>query len=97
VQQQWPRLCPGGKAPDDTVVTHWLKQFKEMGSVTKQKFSGQPGTLEECVEYIKKSFVRSPKKSIAHQEFRMRDSKNYDSKHHSQAFTPLCLHDSVEA
>jgi hypothetical protein len=27
----------------------------------------------------------------------MRDSKNYDSKHHSQAFTPLCLHDSVEA
>jgi hypothetical protein len=30
-------------------------------------------------------------------EFRVRDSKNYDSKRHSQAFTPLCLQESAEA
>jgi hypothetical protein len=40
VQCKWRRLRPGEKAPDDKALNRWLKQFKEMGSVSKQKSSG---------------------------------------------------------
>jgi hypothetical protein len=43
-----------------------LKQFKETESVAKQKSSGWARTLEENVECIRQSCVRSPKKPIAH-------------------------------
>jgi hypothetical protein len=53
VQHTWRRLHPGEKAPDDKALNRWLKQYKEMGSVAKQKSSGQPGTSEENVERIR--------------------------------------------
>jgi hypothetical protein len=65
VQHKWQRLHPGEKAPHDKDLNRWLKQFKETGSVAKQKPSGRPRTLEENVECIRRSCVRSPKKSIA--------------------------------
>jgi hypothetical protein len=40
VQRKWQRLHPGDKAPDDKALNRWLKQFKETGSVAKQKSSG---------------------------------------------------------
>jgi hypothetical protein len=51
VQHKWQRLHPGEKAPDKA-LNCWLKQFKETGSVAKQKPSGRPGTSEENVEHI---------------------------------------------
>jgi hypothetical protein len=54
-------------APDDKALNCWLKQFKEKGSVVKQKSSCRPGTWEENVERVRQSRVRSPKNSIAHQ------------------------------
>jgi hypothetical protein len=65
VQRKWRRLHPAEKATDDTALNQ-LKQFKEVGNVAKQKSSGRPGTLEENMECIRQSCVRSPKKSIAH-------------------------------
>jgi hypothetical protein len=64
VQRKW-RLHPGEKVPDDTALNRWLKQFKETGSVAKQKSSGRSGTYEENVYHIRQSCVRSPKRSLA--------------------------------
>jgi transposase len=65
VQRKWRRLHPGEKVPDGKALKRWLKQFKETGSLAKQKSPGRPGTSEENVERIRLSCVRSPKKSIA--------------------------------
>jgi hypothetical protein len=65
VQLKWRSLHPGEKAPDDKALNYWLKEFKGTGSVEKQKSSGGPGIVEENVERIRQSCVRSPKKSIA--------------------------------
>jgi hypothetical protein len=59
-----------------------LKQFKETGSVAKQKSSGWPGSSKENVECIRQSCVNRLS------EFRIRDSKNYNLKYNSQVFTP---------
>jgi hypothetical protein len=53
VQRKWRRLHPREKAPDDKDLNFWLKQFKETGSVVKQKSFGQPGASEENVEHIR--------------------------------------------
>jgi hypothetical protein len=71
VQRKWQRLQSGEKAPDNKTLNRWLKQFKGTGSVAKQKSSGWPGTLEENVDRIRQSRVRSPKKSIAHQNLEL--------------------------
>jgi len=42
-----------------------MNQFKETGTVEKQKCTGRPRTSEEDVERIRQSCIRSPKKSIA--------------------------------
>jgi hypothetical protein len=89
VQRKWQRLHPGEKAPDDKALNLWLTQFKEMGSVAKQKSSGQPRTSEENVERIRQSCVRSPKKSIAHQSWALGISKTtIQNVFHKR----LCLH-----
>jgi hypothetical protein len=36
VQHKWQRLHPGEKAPDKA-LNRWLTQFKETGSVAKEK------------------------------------------------------------
>ena len=43
-----------------------MNQFKETGTVEKQKSTGRPRTSEEDVERIRQSCIRSPKKSIPH-------------------------------
>ena len=42
-----------------------MNQFKETGTVEKQKSTGRPRTSEEDVERIRQSCIRSPKKSVA--------------------------------
>ena len=42
-----------------------MNQFKETGTVEKQKSTGRPRTLEEDVERIRQPCLRSPEKSIA--------------------------------
>jgi hypothetical protein len=55
VQRKWQSLHPGEKAPDDKALNRWLKQFKETGSVAKQKSSGRRRTSEENAERIRRS------------------------------------------
>jgi transposase len=55
VQRKWQRLHPEEKAPHDKALNRWLTQFKETGSVAKQKSSGRPRTSEENVERITKT------------------------------------------
>ena len=42
-----------------------MNQFRETGTVEKQKFTGRPRKSEEDVERVRQSCIRSPKKSIA--------------------------------
>ena len=42
-----------------------MNQFKETGTVEKQKSTGRPRTMEEDAECIRQSCIRSPKISIA--------------------------------
>jgi len=65
VQHKWRSLHPGEKPPMDKALNRWMYQFKETGTVEKQKSTGRPRTLEEDVERIRQSCIRSPKKSIA--------------------------------
>jgi hypothetical protein len=65
VQCKRRRLHPGEKAADDKALKHWLKEFKEMRIVAKQKSSGRPGTSEENVGRIRQSCVGSRKMPIA--------------------------------
>jgi len=64
VQRKWQSLHPGEKPPMDKVLNRWMNQFKETGTVEKQKSTGRPRTSED-VERIRQSFIRSPKKSNA--------------------------------
>ena len=49
-----------------------MNQFKEPGTVEKQKSTGWPRTSEkEDVERIRQSCIRSPKKSIAHRNVKL--------------------------
>jgi hypothetical protein len=53
------------EASTDKSVTRLFTQFKEMGSVEKQKSTGRLRTSEQIVDCIRQSCVRSPKISIA--------------------------------
>ena len=63
VQRKWRSLHPGEKPPTDKALNQWMNQFKETGTVEKQKSTGRPRTSED-VERIRQSCIRSPKKSI---------------------------------
>jgi hypothetical protein len=89
VQCKWQTLHPGEKAPGDKALNRWLKQFEETGSVAKQKSSGRPRSLEENVERIRQSCVRSPKKAIAHRSLALGIPK---STIQNVLHKRLCLH-----
>jgi len=48
--------------PTDKTIRVWYKQFTETGCLCKQKSSGRPLTAE-VEEWIRASFLHSPKKS----------------------------------
>jgi len=59
-------VASGEKPPVDKALNRWMNQFKETGTVEKQKSTGRPRTSEKDVKRIRQSCIRSPKKSIAH-------------------------------
>jgi len=65
VQRKCRSLHTGEKPPTDKALNRWMNQFKETGTFEKRKSTGRPRTLEEDVERIRQSCIRSPKKSIA--------------------------------
>ena len=42
VQRKWLSLHPGEKPPTDMALNRWMNQFKETGTVEKQKSTGRP-------------------------------------------------------
>ena len=42
VQRKWRSLHPGEKPPADKTLNRWMNQFKETGTVEKQKSTGLP-------------------------------------------------------
>jgi len=42
VQRKWRSLRPGEKPPKDKALNRWMNQFKETGTVEKQKSTGRP-------------------------------------------------------
>jgi len=53
----------GKDPPTDKTIRAWYKQFTETGCLCKQKSSGSPLTAEDDVEWVRASFLHSPKKS----------------------------------
>jgi hypothetical protein len=49
--------------PTDKTIHAWYKQFTETGCLCKQKSNGRPLTTEDDVEWVRASFLHSPKKS----------------------------------
>jgi len=49
--------------PTDKTIRAWYKQFTETGCLCKQKSSGHPLTAEDDGEWVRASFLHSPKKS----------------------------------
>ena len=74
VQCKWQSIHPGEKPPMDKALNQWMNQFKETGTVEKQKSIGRPRTSED-VEHIRQSCIRSPKKSIASRSVTLRFPK----------------------
>jgi len=50
--------------PTDKTNRSWYKQFTETGCLCKQKSGGRPITAEDDVEWVRASFLYSPKKSM---------------------------------
>ena len=50
--------------PTDKTIRAWYKQFTETGRLWKQKSSGRPLTTENDVEWVRSTFLHSPKKSL---------------------------------
>jgi hypothetical protein len=48
----------------DKTIRVWYKQFTETGCLCKRKSSGRPLTAENYVEWVRASFLHSPKKSM---------------------------------
>jgi len=42
VQRKWRSLHPGEKPLTDKALNRWMNQFKETGTVEKQKSTGRP-------------------------------------------------------
>jgi len=42
---KWRSLNPGEKPPTDKALNRWMNQFKETGTVEKQKSTGRPISL----------------------------------------------------
>jgi len=50
--------------PTEKTIREWYKQFTETGCLCKQKSGDRPLTAEDEVEWIRNSFLHSPKKSM---------------------------------
>jgi hypothetical protein len=50
--------------PTDKTIRARYKQFTETGCLCKQKSSGRPLIAEDDVEWVRASFLHSPKKSM---------------------------------
>ena len=46
-------LHPGEKAPDDKTLNWWMKQFKQIGSISKDVSPGFPSTSEKNIKCIR--------------------------------------------
>ena len=64
VERKWRSLHPGEKPPTDKALNRWMNQFKETGTVEKQKSTSRPRTSEEDVERIRQSCIRSHKNQL---------------------------------
>ena len=64
VQRTFQRVYDGDPLHANS-IRRWYAQFHEIGSVDVKKSPGRPRTSDETVERIRRSCVRSPKKSIA--------------------------------
>jgi hypothetical protein len=49
--------------PTDKTILAWYEQFTENECLFKQKSGGRPFTAEDDVEWVRASFLLSPKKS----------------------------------
>ena len=49
--------------PTDKIIRAWYKQLTETGCLCKQKTSGRTLTAEDDIEWVRASFLHSPKKS----------------------------------
>jgi len=63
VLRKWRSLHPGEKPPTDKALKRWMNQFKETGTVKKQKSTGRPRTPED-VERIRQSCIISNKNQL---------------------------------
>jgi len=63
VLRKWRRLHPGENTPTDKSLKRWLNQFKETGTVEKQKSTGRPRPPED-VERIRQSCIISNKNQL---------------------------------
>ena len=63
VERKWRSLHPGEKRPTDKALNRWKNQFKETGTVEKQKSTSQPRTSED-VERIRQSCIRGHKNQL---------------------------------
>jgi hypothetical protein len=50
--------------PTDKTIRAWYKQFTETGCLCKQKSSCRTLTAEDDIEWVRASFLHSPKKSM---------------------------------
>jgi hypothetical protein len=50
-------------SPTDKIIRAWYKQFTETGCLCKRKSSGGPLTTGDDIEWVRASFLHSPKKS----------------------------------
>ena len=57
-------VASGEKPPVDKALNRWMNQFKETGTVEKQKSTGRPRTSEKDVKRIRQSCIRSHKNQL---------------------------------
>jgi len=74
-----------------------MNQFKETGTVEKQKSTGRPRSSGEDVERIRQSCIKSPKKSIAHRSLTLGIPKTTIQNVLQKMLEAPCLQDSAEA
>lgn len=65
VQREFRRTYNCRNAPDAKSIHRWFKQFKDTGSIEKQKSTGRPKVSEDIVERIRKSYDNNPNISIS--------------------------------
>jgi transposase len=65
VQQAFRRQF-NSDPPSPNSIRRWYQQFQTTGCLCKGKGAGRPRVSEQCVERVRQSLLRSPKKSVHH-------------------------------